>query len=521
MPPADQMLLSSLAAKNAVYAPDKDFLVEQSRRCSFKQFNQRSDALASGLLAEGLQPGQRVAVINHNSIELVEAYFGIMKAGGVVLPLNVLLSPVEISGILQDAEPSFVLAEASYLSKLDLPYLNRAGAKVFLIGGGETEKSYESLLSRSEAAPPEPMVNDSDVAMLIYTSGTTGVPKGVMLTHRNLLCDAWATCVARRLGHDEISLVTAPLYQSGALGSMLGNVLRTNTVVLLNGFDPEKVLETIQRERVNNALLVPAMVIKLLQFPGLDQFDLSSMRTVIYGAAPMPVSVLKKVIARFGWDFMGAFGATETGPAYIAFLDREAHKLDGNPAKELRLASVGKEGINAQVRIFDEQDQPLPVGQVGEIVVRGPHIMKGYWKKPQETAEALRGGWYHTGDLGMMDQDGYIFIVGRKKDMIISGGFNVYPRDVENALIEHPAVCEAAVVGIPHDVWGETPRAYVVLHPGLPAPSADELMIFLRARLAPFKLPRGGFAFVPDLPRNASGKVLKRNLREQALKEVL
>lgn len=521
MPSANQMLLSSLAAKNAVYAPDKDFLVEQKRRCSFRQFNQRTDALAAGLLARGLQPGQRVAVMNHNSIELLEVYFGAMKAGGVALPLNVLLSPVEIGGIVQDADPAFVLAGASYLDKLDLGGLSQRGAQVFIIGNGrEGVRSYESLLSGSGAAPPEPQVGDDDVALLIYTSGTTGAPKGVMLTHRNLVSDAWATSVARRLGKDEISLVTAPLYQSGALGSMLGNVLRTNTVVLLNGFDPGQVLETIERERVNNALLVPAMIIKLLQFPDLDRYDLSSMRTVIYGASPMPVPVLKQVMARFGWEFMGACGATETGPAYIAFLDREDHQLDGDPAKERRLASVGKEGINAQVRIFDEQDQLLPPGEVGEIVVRGPHIMKGYWNKPQETAEALRGGWYHTGDLGLMDEDGYIFIVGRKKDMIISGGFNVYPRDIEIALAEHPAVCEAAVVGIPHEMWGETPRAYVVLQPGETAPADDELMAFLRNRLAPFKLPKGGFVFVDNLPRNASGKVLKRDLRAQAQKEM-
>ncbi|MEW5912391.1 MAG: long-chain-fatty-acid--CoA ligase [Thermodesulfobacteriota bacterium] len=521
MPPANQMLLGALAVKNALYAPDKWFLVETGRRCSFREFNQRSDALAAGLLARGLGPGQRVAVIQHNSIELVEVYFGVMKAGGVAAPVNIMLSPAEIKNILQDAAPSLVIAGAPYLAKLDLPRLRQSGVEVAVIGGqGPEVPAYEGLLAGSGQAPPEPSVSDDDVALLIYTSGTTGRPKGVMLTHRNLLCDAWATCVARRLAQDEVSLVTAPLYQSGALGSMLGNVLRANTVVLLDGFTPGQVLETIERQRVTNALFVPTMLIKLLQYPELDRFDLSSMRTVIYGAAPMPVPVLKQVIARFGWELMGACGATETGPAYIAFLDREDHRLNGDPRRERRLASVGREGINAQVRIFDDQDRPLPSGQVGEIVVRGPHIMKGYWNKPQETAEALRGGWFHTGDLGMIDEDGYIFIVDRKKDMIITGGFNVYPREVEIALAEHPAVSESAVVGIPHEMWGETPRAYVVLRPGAPAPAEEELMAFLRGRLAPFKLPKGGFAFVDSLPRTASGKVLKRSLREQAGKEM-
>jgi len=262
------------------------------------------------------------------------------------------------------------------------------------------------------------------------------------------------------------------------------------------------------------------MILKLLRFPDREKYDLSSMRTVIYGAAPMPVGVLREAMDKFGWEFMGACGATETGPAYIAFLDRADHMLDGSLEKEKRLASIGKEGINAQVRIFDENDRSLPAGEVGEIVVRGPHIMKGYWKRPQETAEALRGGWYHTGDLGTMDQDGYITIVDRKKDMIISGGFNVYPKEIEVALGLHPAILESAVVGVPHEMWGETPRAYVVLRSEAKTPSEEELIAFLRGHLASFKLPKGGIVFVKELPRNASGKVLKRVLRE-GIEEVL
>ena len=250
MSPANQMLMGALAAKNALYAPDKAFLVESDRRCTFREFNQRTDDLARGLLARGLKPGQRVAVIQHNSRELVEIYFGAMKAGGVANPINVMLSPPEMAYILEDAAPSLVIVGPDYLAKLDRPRLRESGVEVFVIGQGlEDTPPYESLLAPGDAAPPEPEVSDEDTALLIYTSGTTGRPKGVMLTHRNLLCDSWATCVARRLGQDEVSLVTAPLYQSGALGSMLGNVLRANTVVLLNGFKPGEVLATIERER--------------------------------------------------------------------------------------------------------------------------------------------------------------------------------------------------------------------------------------------------------------------------------
>lgn len=513
------MLMGYLAEKNAIYFPNKDFLVEKNKRITFRQFHERTDALATGLLERGLSPGGRVSVFTHNSIELVEAYFGAIKAGGIASPINVRLNPEEISEILDDADPSFIIAGSEHLPVLEAAGLGDREDSVFVIGGHADEyRDYETLLGAG-GSPGEPDTRDDDTALLIYTSGTTGRPKGVMLTHRNLVCDSWATCVSRRLDRDEISLVTAPLYQSGALGSMLGNVLRGNTVVLLNGFEPVEVLSTIQREKVTNALLVPTMIYMLLECPQLDDFDLTSMKTIIYGAAPMPVQLLKKAMKKFGWEFMGACGATETGPAYIAFLDPSDHMLDGTREKEIRLNSIGREGINAQVRIFDPDERPLPEGEVGEIVVRGPHIMKGYWKKPGETEEALRGGWYHTGDMGRIDEAGYIYIVDRKKDMIISGGFNIYPREIENALAKHEAVLEAAVVGVPHQVWGETPKAYVVFNTAAEKPAEDELMHFLRNRLASYKLPKGGIVYLDELPRNASGKVLKKLLRTEAKKE--
>jgi long-chain acyl-CoA synthetase len=512
--PANRVNFGYLAAKNGLYRKDEVFLVDGDRRLTFRDFSGRTAALARGLIERGLEPGQRVAVLAHNSIELLEVYFAATRAGGVAVPVNVRLSRREVSDILADADPALVIAHHSYLDRLDR---DRPGFYDLAVIDGEAgpEAGYESLLA-GEAEPPEPDNDPDDVAILIYTSGTTGRPKGVMLTHANLLCDAWATAVTRVLDPDEVALVTAPLYQSGALGSMLGNILKGNRIVLHESFDPVRVLETIEQERVTTALFVPAMLIKLLDCPEIDRFDLSSMRTVVYGAAPMPVAVLKEAMARFGWQFMGACGATETGPAYIACLDRSDHVLDGSPQREKRLGSIGREGINAQVRIVDAEDRPVPTGEVGEIVVRGPHVMKGYWRQPEETARALRNGWYHTEDLGYMDLDGYIFLVDRQKDMIISGGFNVYPREIERALAEHGAVNESAVIGVPHDQWGETPRAYVVLAPGAVAPDEEDLMIFLRERLAGYKLPRGGFRFVQQLPRNASGKLLKRVLRDEA-----
>jgi len=513
---SNQMLFGYLADKNAKYYPDKVFLIDENRKCTFGEFNSRTNALARGFLNAGSNPGDRVAVLNHNSVELFEVYFGAMKAGGIPVPINVRLAPPEVAEILQDAAPSLLLVHKNYLSKIPPKGPGQTWSKVYAIGGGGNLPEFESLIGNHSTGRVETAAHDDDPAILIYTSGTTGKPKGVMLTHRNLLADVWASCVSRRLAPDDVAMVTAPLYQAGAFGSMISNVFRGNTIVILDGFDPPKVLATIEREKVTTALFVPAMILKLLEFPDRGRYDLSSMRTVIYGAAPMPVGALRQAMERFRWDFMGACGATETGPGYIAFLDRENHHLDGSPQMEKRLQSIGKEGINAEVRIFDDQDRELPSGEVGEIVLRGPNIMKGYWRKPQETAEALRGGWYHTGDLGYIDADGYIYIVDRKKDLIISGGFNVYPKEIENVLDAHPAVLESAAVGIPHPRWGETPLAFVVVKKGASAPGLEELMGFLRERLADYKLPKGEIRFIPELPRNASGKVLKRELRAQS-----
>ena len=325
---ANRMSLGYLAAKNALYTPHKDFLIEGERRINFQAFHQQSDALASGLLARGLEPGGRVAVINHNSVELLLAYFGAMKAGGVAAPVSARLSPPEITAILQDAEPSFVLVGRDYLDKLEPPVLQALPGRVYVIGGGGGLPSLDELTAAG-GAPPEPGGGMDGLAMLIYTSGTTGRPKGVMLSHGNLWSDSFATALSRGLSPDDIALVSAPLYQAGALGSVLGNVLRGNSIVLLDGFDPEKVLQAIQRERVTTALLVPTMLLRLLEHPALESYDLGSVKSIVYGAAPMPVPVLKRALDRFGWSFAGACGATETGPAYIAFLGPEDHKFGG------------------------------------------------------------------------------------------------------------------------------------------------------------------------------------------------
>jgi len=515
--PSNQMLFPYLATKNAKYHPHKIFLKAEARQITFEEFDKRTNSLAQNLRSRGIRKGDRVAAVNHNSIELLEIYFGAMKIGAIPVPINIFLEPQELEKIAADIEPGMIFVGTPYHKKIEALRDHRTWKEIVWIGENPSEGyiPYEKMIAGNPPDPVEFLGDDDDVAIIILTSGTTGTPKGVMLTHRNLLSDAWASVISRRLVPDDIALVTAPIYQAGALGSMIANIYRGNTIILMNGFNPDRVLSTIQREKVTTVLFVPTMIIKLLQVSNLQQYDLKSLKTVIYGSAPMPVGILKEAMSRFQWEFLGACGATETGPAYIAVLSYEDHHLDGSPDMEKRLYSIGKEGINSEVRIFSEKDQDLPPNEVGEIVVRGPNIMKGYWRKPEETAEALRQGWYHTGDLGYMDKDGYIYIVDRKKDLIISGGFNVYPKEIENVLNRHPAVLESAVVGVPHELWGETPLAFIILKPGSPRPEAANLMEFLKGKIAGYKLPKGGFVFVDSLPRNPSGKILKRELRRQ------
>jgi len=509
-----QMLFSYVAEKNAKYHPQKTFIVDEEKRRTFDAFYRRTNALARGLLSRGLKAGDRVAVLNHNALENVETFFGVMKAGGIAVPINVRLTASEVGEILRDADPSLILAGKDYLDRIPDP--EKKGRQVFGIQGeGHPFSVYESLIQGFSTERIECETDDDETAMLIYTSGTTGKPKGVMWSHRNLFSSAQASAISRLTAADDVALLAAPIYQAAGVGTLFSSTFRGNTVVFINRFDPRHYLSLIAKERITTAFVVPAMLLKLLECPDIDRMDLASMRTICYGSAPMPVEPLKQTIKKFGWTFMGACGATETSPGYIAFLDGKDHFLDDSPRMEKHLHSIGKESINAEVRIFDEHDRELPANEIGEIVIRGTNVMKGYWRKPEETAEALRQGWYHTGDLGYIDEEGYIYIVDRKKDLLISGGFNIYPKEIENALSRHPAVLESAVVGKPDPQWGETPVAFVVFRKEVPPVLAEELMDFLRERIAGYKLPKGGIFFLDDLPRNAAGKVMKQALRER------
>jgi len=451
----------------------------------------------AGLLrARGLQPGERVALMMPNLPYFPVVYYGILRAGGVVVPLNVLLRRREVRHQLADSGAGLLIAwhgsaEAAEGAAQD------TGADLLLVKPGE----FERLLG--DTRPVDEVVDreDEDTAVLIYTSGTTGTPKGAELTHRSLRRNAEVSLGVFHLGHEAVILGVLPFFHAfGQTCAMNVAVLAGASLTLLPRFDPDKALETVARDRVSVLEGVPTMYSALLGHPEPGRHDTSSLQLCVSGGSALPVRVLHEVQERFDCPVHEGYGLTENSPV-------ASFNHPGLPNKP---GTIGTPIEGCEMRVADEDDQTLPPGEVGEILVRGDHVMKGYWRALEATAEVLRGGWLHTGDLGHVDEDGWFTIVDRKKDMIIRGGFNVYPREVEDVLYEHPAVREAAVIGVPDEHFGEDVAALVVLREGAQATPA-ELRAYLRQEVAAYKYPRQ-VVLVDDLPLGPTGKVVKREL---------
>jgi long-chain acyl-CoA synthetase len=456
-----------------------------------------ANRLAHALRGLGVGEGHHVMVMLPNCPEVLQAYAAILKVGAVVVPVLFLLSGAEVGRLLAHADPRVVITSPEFVDRLgDWP-----GPRILVGGAGRRALAWEELVARQPDTFVAVERRPDDPAVLLYTAGTTGVPKGVALSHRNLLANARSVASLYELDRERWALAVLPLSHSYGLTLMnAGNLLGTRAV-LLRWFHPEAVLEAIERYRIQQMSGVPAMFVALLHAPEAERFDTSSMRVWGSGAAPLPLELVEPFERRFGGLLLEGYGLTEAGPVV------SAHRL----SEERRLGSVGRPVPGVDVRIVDERGRVLPAGEVGEICVRGENVMLGYYRLPAETAEVLRDGWLHTGDLGRLDRDGYLYVVERKKDLIIRGGFNVYPRDVEEVLYAHPGVAEAAVVGRPDPQMGEEVVAFVVRRPGATV-TTDELVAFCRERLAGFKCPRE-FRFVDALPKSPVGKVLRRELR--------
>lgn len=504
----------SQAATHATMRPDKPALRHLGRTTTWAQLSGRSLRLAAGLADRGVAAGDRVALLTLNHPWCVESVFAANSLGAMAVPLSFRLAPLELDYILTDCTPAAIVVDAHLLPLLrSVPGAASIGT-VVVIGepaGPETADdgaplAYEEFLSSYE--PMElPDVSEESTALIMYTSGTTGRPKGVMLSHRNMQVQALTCIRAMEMFDDsDIGFLTAPFFHIAGLGSIVANFVVGGTVVIhpLGAFDPRAVLDAYEREGATVVFNVPQQWDLLCAEPDIDKRDLK-VRIISWGAAPAGDATLRAMGEKFpGALNVAVFGQTETSP--ITCVLRGADSLR-------KLGSVGRPIPSIQHRIVDPDMNDVAVGEVGEIVYRGPTLMQGYWNKPQETAAAFAGGWFHSGDLVRRDDEGFVWVVDRKKDMIISGGENIFCAELENAVAGHPSVREVAVIGRPDERWGQVPVAYVTAAPGSEL-SLRELTEFLDGRLASFKRPKD-LVLVTGLPRNAGGKVVKPELRAQ------
>jgi long-chain acyl-CoA synthetase len=515
-----QGLLPDVLRHSAKLRPRHLAVRDESRSLTYLDLLDRANRIAVAL-SEGLGVGlqERFAVLSENRMEFVEIVFAAALAGCVCVPLNYRLAPRELAEILEDARVSTVLAESRFGDALEaVRAAGFEGRVVWFDGAESSPDTYEWLLqSASPHAPARGETLPSDVVLQMYTSGTTGRPKGVMLSHRNLLACSWSHLVERTVISDERYLTTAPLCHLAAGSRMWLLVHAGATHIIHCGFEAERVADTMVTEGITSTFMVPAMLSRLLTVPAARGRRLADrVRLLNYGAARMSPELLTAALERLGCDFQEGYGLTEASPN-LTILPPEDHRRNASGHFSPRLASVGRETVGVHVRVVDGEDRDVAVGEVGEVIAKGANIMEGYWRLPEQTAEALRGGWLRTGDLGKVDDDGYIYLVDRVKDMLISGGINVYPAEIERQLEQHPLVAEVAVVGRDDDRWGEVPVAFVVAERGAPPASemVTELAAFITPRLARFKQPRR-YELIEALPRNVAGKVIKRELRELA-----
>jgi acyl-CoA synthetase (AMP-forming)/AMP-acid ligase II len=507
-----------LSIANAI-CPDRDCIVFEGKRWTYAHINERVNQLVNVLTRLGVEKNDRIGMLHVNCNQYIETYFAAAKLGAIFVPLNFRAKADELAYMICNAEVKVLFAGSRYLDMVNtiLPQLPTVKECISIEGGAKL--IYEDLIRSS---PPDEMfaeIGDDDITILMYTSGTTGRPKGVPLRH-----NAFVTYVLDNVDPaspeiDERNLLTVPLYHVAGTQAMLAAIYGGRTLVLMKQFEVKEWMETIQQEQATRAMLVPTMLKRVIDDPDFSKYNLSSLKVITYGAAPMPFEVISKAIQVMPWArFINAFGQTETAST-ITTLGPEDHIIEGTEEerqKKLKrlTSSIGRPLTDVEVKIVDDEGNTLPFLQVGEILARGPRVMTGYWKDEQKTGQVMTSdGWLRTGDMGWMDEEGYVYLSGRADDMIIRGGENISPEEVEEVLHTHPKIEEASVIGIPSPEWGQEPRAVVVLKKGEKATS-EEIIEYCRSKLAGFKRPRS-VVFIEALPRSAMGKVLRKKLREQ------
>ena len=485
-------------------------LVQGDRVQTWQESYQRSCQVAQALKAAGVGNQDRVAFLDKNSIEHFEVFYGCALLNAVSVDVNFRLAAPEVAFIVNDARAKVFIVGPDFVPVLDAIAGDLTHTKkIVVIGGHPQHESYESWVARYQAVDPGVEPKTGDVAFQLYSSGTTGRPKGVMLTNENFMGILPTSRDLWMMNANSINLVAMPLFHIGGSGwATAGQYNGCKSIVVREATDVAGLVKLIGQQRITHAFMVPALLAFTLMVPDIDKADFSSLKLIAYGASPISEQVLAASLKTFKCDFVQVYGLTET-TGVVTMLSHEDHDVDG-PKKHL-LRSCGKPSMGIELKIVDETGKQLPAGEVGEIIIRSKQVMKGYWNMAEETAKTIRNGWFYTGDAGYTDKAGYVYIHDRVKDMIVSGGENVYPAELENALMKHPAVGDVAVIGIPDDRWGEVPLAIVVRKPDV-AVTEDDIIAFGRTQLAGFKTPKQ-VAWADALPRNPSGKILKKDLR--------
>ncbi len=488
--------------------PDAVATIFGGRERTFREHGDRIARFAGALQDLGVSPGGRVAMLSLNSDWYAEYLLAVPWADAVLNPVNIRWSPVEIAYSLNDSGTEVLLVDDAFAPAV--PSLRQACPglrEIIYCGDAQTPEgtvAYEALVMKAEPVADARRSGD-ELAGVFYTGGTTGFPKGVMLSHKNMITSALGTvATGELLSGDARFLHAAPMFHLADLAAWVGQVLLGGPHIMVPMFDPVAVLEAIEKYRPTDVLVVPTMLQLLVDHPAVGDYDLSSMSRILYGGSPIGEGLATRTMALFpGVRMTQAYGMTEVAPVATLLLPDDHHGT--------RLRSGGQAAPHSEVRVIREDGQPAPAGTVGEVCVRGGHVMLGYWNKPEETAKVLQDGWYHTGDAGYLDEGGFLFLVDRLKDMIVTGGENVYSAEVESTLSRHPAVAQSAVIGLPHEKWGETVHAVIVLKPSAAA-TVEDLQAFCREHIAGYKAPRS-VEFANALPMSGAGKVLKRQLR--------
>jgi long-chain acyl-CoA synthetase len=490
--------LATILTASAERHPDRPALKLDDAVVRYAQLDELSARVAGLLRERGVEPGDRVGIMLPNVPYFGVCYYGVLRAGGVVVPMNVLLKGREVAFYLGDPQAKLLFAWHQFAEPAE-EGAAETGAQCVLVKPGEFEQLLAGVEARAEVVDRDP----SDTAVILYTSGTTGTPKGAELTHSNLARNAEVATGLFDLREETVTLGALPLFHSfGQTCALNATIAKGGCVTFIPRFDAAKALEIIERDEVDLFEGVPTMYAGMLHVEDRERYDTSTLRACVSGGAAMPGEVLRSFEDAFGCKILEGYGLSETSP--VASFNP--------PTGERKVGSIGVPVEGVEMRVVDDRGNELPRGEVGEIAIRGHNVMKGYWNRPEATKEAfLEGGWFRTGDMGRVDEDGYFFIVDRKKEMIIRGGYNVYPREVEEVLYEHPAVREAAVVGIPHDQLGEEVGAAVALKPGADC-SPDEIREYVKGQVAAYKYPRQVW-FIDELPKGPTGKILRREVK--------